>query len=135
VARPPIRSFWKAQLLSLALTYTTPMTVAQYEADICELKTLMNGSFAGSFRVTGFRLSHAQKSLSVVLKHLWCMGQIAEPPACPIDRIVLAKVAADPLPSWTKANSLGEHQMMFGLIQAAARGEKQSVAQWELVTF
>lgn len=135
VTRPPIRNFWKQLLRQLAAAYAAPVSLAHYEDDICQLQRLMNDTFSGSFRPAGFRLSHAQKSLSVVLKHLWCMGRIAEPTACPIDRVVLRGVSEGPLQSWTRVNSLNEHREMFDRVLSAANAAGKPVAQWELLTF
>jgi len=135
ILRPPIRRLWKQHLRQLAGAYVVPMTLAHYENDICQLQRIMNEAFNGSFCEIGFRLSHAQKSLSVVLKHLWCMGRLAEPPACPIDRVVLGKVCGGRLQPWTRVNSLTEHREMFNKVLSAATHAGKSVAQWELLTF
>lgn len=135
VMRSPIRSLWKLHLRRLANAYVAPASLSHYEDDICQLQRLMNDAFLGSFAQPGFRLSHAQKSLSVVLKHFWCMGRIAEPPACPIDRVILRSVSVGPLQPWTRVNSLQEHREMFGRVLAAADAAGKTVAEWELLTF
>jgi hypothetical protein len=39
----------------------------------------------------GYKYGVAQKLLNLFLKYLWCLGTIAEPPHCPVDRIIIGK--------------------------------------------
>lgn len=135
VARRPIQRRWKDLLSSRIGQYEDPVSIDSYEEDVWRLRRTMNLSFTDSFREPGFRVSHAQKSLSVFLKHLWCMNRIVEPPACPVDRVVLQKVTHGPPGTWTRVDSLAEHRELFARIRSAAEAEGRSVAQWELLTF
>ena len=70
-----------------------------FEKDIVALQQALDARFGHLLRptqkgyVAGFRVSHAQKSLSLLLKHAWCHGLMDEPPSCPVDRLILT--AAD----------------------------------------
>jgi len=84
--RIQIREQWGKLLVSLGSKYTIAQQNADtFKKDIEVLKNLMNikenmSCFQNSHQndgfEAGFRLSHAQKSLSVYLKHLWCRGEL-----------------------------------------------------------
>ncbi|MFC4892194.1 hypothetical protein ACFPDQ_03930 [Pseudofrancisella aestuarii] len=40
----------------------------------------------------GFCIGVSQKVLNLYLKYLWCLGEIKEPPHCPLDGIVLGEL-------------------------------------------
>lgn len=65
-----------------------------------------------------FRISHSQKSISVFVKHLWCMDVISEPNICPVDRIILGKteVRKNKDINWGYVNSIEEHKRKFTYI-------------------
>lgn len=100
--RSEVRATWSRLLTEAAQKYVEPQTVETYEFDFLSIRESMNATHGTKFRNVphprykksppGFRVSHAQKSLSVYLKHLWCIGFIVEPPSCPVDRIILERV-------------------------------------------
>ncbi len=131
--RKIIRDFWTRQLDSY--TYNNVfLTISSFEKAIVELKDSMNQEFREKFCSDGFRISHSQKSLSVFIKHMWCMDEIDEPAICPVDRIILSETKSKDI-SWTKVNDLAQHQKKFLFIQNAANNAGLSVAQWELLHF
>ncbi len=112
------------------------------------LEHLGQGDFAprgaGGFTSTGpstgrmgFKLSVAQKCLSLALKHAYAHGVIGRPPVCPVDRIVLnaaSSVTGRPWRvNWTDVNKIEEYDRHFDLLNEAAgfRG----IADWELLRF
>jgi hypothetical protein len=135
---------WKQLLDELAAEYATPATREKYENDLVRLQAHMNRHFGLYFRQArhpkfgyepGFRISHAQQSLGVVLKHYWCLDLIAMPPECPVDRPVLVAARAGELNSkWTDVNSIVSHQFKMGWLADAAANEELSIAEWELKT-
>ncbi len=135
--RVPIRNFWKQKLEELSEKYTDIQDVATYESDILYLQDIMNTNFRDQFQ-EGFKVSHSQKSLSVFLKHLWCMGQIATPPQCPVDRIVLRHVGFPNFqPSWTQVNTIEDHRVHINLLfnSPSRANSNLCLAKWELLTF
>lgn len=138
--RNNIRKAWGEKLKELGRKYTKKQNEKQYLADTLVLKNYMNLSFPHSFKNERpgydkeFRISHAQKSLSVYLKHLWCMGEIEEPPLCPIDRIVLTKVGLNGHnAAWGYINT---QELLNEKIETirVMKGEL-SFAVWELLNF
>jgi hypothetical protein len=53
------------------------------------------------------RIGLAQKALNLYLKYLWCLGEIHEPPHCPLDSIVLGQVPGCKDVRWTLIATLG----------------------------
>lgn len=110
----PIRSFWQEQLEELTRKYKdAQQSETTFINDIESLKSVMNERFPESFHngfgnfEDGFRIAHAQKSLSICLKHMWCRGQLNyTPPVCPIDRIILNSLGCND--AWTKVNHIYE---------------------------
>jgi len=136
---------WKQLLNDLAAQYKSSVSITKYEADIGWLCEQMNTQFGVQFRSDrhpkfdydpGFRISHAQKSLSVFLKHLWCLESISMPPQCPIDsRILEATGVRYPRNRWTHVNTIEEHRAQIAMLTACAKKNGLPLSEWELVTF
>lgn len=77
-----MRRKWK----ELLLKYSYDVSANTFADTVHQLQTELI-VFAGNAAMV--RLSHAQKSLSLFLKYLWCNGLAPLPPACPIDRAIL----------------------------------------------
>ena len=77
-----------------------------------------------------YHLAAAQKLLNLQLKYLWCAGKIAEPPHCPIDRIVLR--AAECNDNWTGMREMKQYENCIEAIRAKADEANKSIARWEL---
>ena len=98
-----IIDYWRKQLDILAKKYKEEQSRETFLKDVKHLVENMNKKFGDSFSSTKFRFSHAQKSLSVLLKYRWCKGVISRPPVCPIDRNVLHEMHSPyKYWSWTK---------------------------------
>jgi hypothetical protein len=140
-----IRADWADLLKAISLKYAAPVTASQYELDIESLKQIMNERFSGQFRRDrhpkydydpGFRISHAQKSIAVFLKHKWCMGAIDVPPQCPVDNIVLEAAGLRyPETKWAYVNTIEEHRVKIAPLAARAQASGLELAEWELVAF
>jgi hypothetical protein len=140
--RRDVRVHWMRLLDELASKYTHSVSASEYESDIATLQAEMNRRFVGRFYAAehpryhyepGFRVSHAQKSLSVYLKHLWCLGKIERPPECPVDSVVLRKaglVGRDT--RWALVNTIEQHRLQIGLLETKAADVGLSLAEWEL---
>jgi hypothetical protein len=143
--RKVVRTDWGKELLLIAEKYKENQTKEIFNEDILKLKEFMNTRHGDSFRRSphpkykydiGFRISHSQKSISVFLKHLWCMNKISEPPVCPVDRIILEKIGeSGKSASWGYINSLEIHNSKVAEINEFALKENKSIAIWELTNF
>ena len=91
-----------------------------------------------------FRIGAAQKALNLYLKYGWARGIILEPPHCPIDSIVLAKIKKCPRSAqcqiclstiWTTICTTHEYLHFVEKARDAARAHGQSLARWELAVW
>ncbi len=138
-----IRNEWEKYLQKLAKKYSKKQDEGTFISDVEELKAHMNKEFPADKKrfMNGqdgydkeFRVAHAQKSLSVYLKHLWCRGKVDLPPVCPVDGIMLKHVGNND--AWTKVNSIEEYRSHLALMKTAAENSGfASVAEWELVVW
>ena len=134
--RLEVRHFWEDQLQQKYLKYKNEVPFKTFIKDVLEICKEMNKKFNSPeyFSETGFRISHGQKSFSVYLKHLWCLGLIEKPPACPVDRRIL-KIAGAPADkqSWGKTNSICEYARQVNYIKKAAGSDH--ISDWEVIKF
>jgi hypothetical protein len=119
----------------LAEKYVNVQSKETYLADVRGLSRFMTEEYPEAFAEGCFSFARAQKSLSVLLKYRWCIGQIATPPLCPVDRRVLKGMGA-PYNTW-KWTELTEQQYLhaYDHLQVLADNQNLSVAQMELLWF
>lgn len=144
VNRYPIKEYWKTLLQNIGEKYRTLQSEETFFNDIVCIKNQMNNQFCDAFKnqrrkyEQGFRISHAQKSLSVYLKHLWCMNIIEQPPFCPIDSNVL-RLANAPDVRWCHVNSMELYMTHVAAIRLGKEAnpsyDGDSIAVWELFEF
>jgi len=78
-------------------------------------------------------IGRAQKLLNLYLKYLWCLGEIAEPPHCPIDRKIIKKVeSGSNITSWTNMKEINQYEDLIEKIRKKAKEKNLSIAEWEL---
>jgi hypothetical protein len=82
----------------------------------------------------GYKYGVAQKLLNLFL-YLWCLGEIAEPPHCPVDRIIISKTRYKDDRNWTDIIRRLEYEEVIEEIRRLARREATSIARWELVAY
>jgi hypothetical protein len=70
------------------------------------------------------RFGTSQKAFNLYLKYLWALGEVAMPPHCPIDSVVLNKVGI--FDSWTKCDS---REQYMGWVNAIRK--QLSLTEWE----
>lgn len=80
----------------------------------------------------GYKYGVAQKVLNLALKYYWCLGQIKEPPHCPIDKIVIDKTPFKGNINWTQILTERKYLQVITAIRSLAEQENRSIAQWEL---
>lgn len=136
-----IRKFWINQLISIGGKYRTKQSIETFISDIVNLKNSMNTEFPGRFNNgkdgydNGFRIAHAQKSLSIFLKHMWCNNLITEiPPVCPIDGVILKYCGC--FAPWTKVNSIDSYNEQLAIVENKKRMDGfESLAEWEVCKY
>jgi hypothetical protein len=129
--RKEITTEWCKKLKKLSEKYIDKKPIKTFENDILNLQKIMNKEFGEKIY---FKLSHSQKSLSIFLKHLYCLNIIEIPPCCPIDSIVLRKTESLNK-TWTTVDDLKTHRDRFSYIQKESKKLGMNVCHWELITF
>ena len=142
-----IHKTWTEELISLFDKYKNKeQTKEVFVVDVMALQRRMNKAFPVSFKNNGkslgknkerdkdydleFRIAHSQKSLSIFLKHMWCITpNMPMPPVCPIDRNILKE--AKIYNPWTKLNCIKKYNEWLNKIECVAG--KERLAKWELV--
>ncbi|WP_396269502.1 hypothetical protein [Ideonella sp.] len=127
--RASVLSFIETQLLS---SYKTGCSEAAHIANIerlVEFATAEGGKLLGP---DGYKFGVAQKLLNLLLKYLWCLGHVAEPPHCPVDRLILAKTSHRNKLNWTEITAASEYKDAINAIRIVAKAADLSLPQWEL---
>jgi hypothetical protein len=60
------------------------------------------------------------------------VGLIAEPPHCPVVRVIIARLSGEIEIHWTEFTSVGECQRAINAVRAEAASHQLSLAEWEL---
>ena len=132
VFRASVLSFIETNLLP---KYKTGCSEADHVANIQSLVnfgTKAGGDLLGS---DGYKFGVAQKLLNLLLKYLWCLGHLTEPPHCPVDRIVLAKTTLRDKLNWTEIKDVAKYNEAIEAIRVVANADKLSLPQWELHSY
>lgn len=119
------------KLENLAPMYKTPVSEDRHILNITNLSNNLSKSFGTTLHGGRFRIGSAQKALNLYLKLLWCLGIVDEPPHCPFDSIVAAKLRLTL--KWTQLDDIEEYRSLVAETKKIV--EPQSIAQWELETF
>lgn len=141
-----VRAEWESQLCAMTRKYCEhTVSSSEYESDLLTLRAYMNERFRSLFRQLphpryryspGFRVSHAQKSLGVAIKHLWCLGTAYTPPQCPVDSVVLRAAGARyPSTKWAYVDSIEVHRELVSRLSRAAAARGLGLAEWEAEVF
>lgn len=135
------RNYWKVRLQEIGLTFLENRDLKYYLEQVVDFSVEMNSMFSEilspnkEFYDNGFRIAHSQKSISVYLKHLWCMDAIPPPPCCPLDRIISERAGILLPASWTKMNNISDIEITLNQFQGLAAHENKLLCQWELELF
>lgn len=129
-ARRPFHESLRALLEELAKEYIVPVGEDMHIRNIERITLELSANHQDVLAVGGMRIGLAQKALNLYLKYLWCLGEIPEPPHCPIDRIVLERLPGYQNVCWTQIDSLDEYRRIIAAAKIAAKGV--SLAVWEL---
>lgn len=121
----------KALLVELEDKYKNKVTEEEHLLILGRLKSDIENKGKKTLKKSSISFGTVQKLLNLYLKYLWCLGFTAEPPNCPIDRIILNTIK-DYKTSWTKMDKK-EYITAINKIRAV-KGIK-SIAEWELNEF
>lgn len=83
----------------------------------------------------GYKYGVAQKLLNLALKYYWCLGLIAVPPHCPIDRIVISETKFKSLIKWTQITKKSAYEEIIEEVKHLAYNKGLSVPVSELTIY
>jgi hypothetical protein len=120
-------------LKGLESQYHSPVSDEGHCRNISRLADALTNKHGRILKGRRMRVGVAQKAVNSYLKLLWCHGWIAEPPHCPLDRVVLSEVSNPPI-SWTKMEKIGEYKSAIESVRRyiSEEGIGLSIAKWEL---
>jgi len=112
--------------------YKVAVGEQQHCKNIRGLINYANAIDTGLLGENGYKYGVAQKVLNLSLKYHWCLGQIEEPPHCPIDKIIIDKTIYRGKVNWTQMLTETEYLKVISAVRSLANREKCSIALWEL---
>ena len=116
--------------------YVSPVDEASHNARIEHLSEAVTElDQDGVLRKGGYRIGVAQKLLNLQLKYMWCLGLVAEPPHCPVDRVIINKTGLRNRVAWTQLFKIHDYQAVISAVREVAAAEGLSIAKWELTAY
>ena len=113
--------------------YLTPVDEGRHLKNLLSLQKWIDTNYRHVLAGQHIRLGIVQKLLNLNLKYRWSMGDIPEPPHCPLDRIILGKLDIRPVPTWTSLDCPKEYIRLIDEVRVVAGSD--SIAVWELRTY
>jgi hypothetical protein len=129
-ARRSLHGELRAALRECASAYADPVSDEDHVKNIVALADRISGLCGDVLAGGRFRLGSAQKALNLHLKYRWCLGWCPQPPHCPFDAIVLARIPGWHGPTWTALDSVDDYRRLVAAARACANPE--SLPVWEL---
>jgi hypothetical protein len=131
-AKEDFREYFRKVLVVAAKAYEKTVTDRQHFTRINNLADGLSNTFGAVLAGQRMRIGIVQKALNLYLKYLWTVGKIPEPPQCPFDNLVIARVPGS-WTRWTRLDSLDEYVRLVAAARVEAGGI--SLAEWELRLF
>lgn len=115
-----------------AINYYKPIPEDIHNQNIIEICKDVSLKHSAILIDSKLRIGTTQKAFNLYLKFLWCLDpNRADPPHCPIDRVVLNHAGIGG--AWTKLDSLELYmQWIARLKETATKAGFSSIQQWEL---
>jgi hypothetical protein len=133
--RRPFQCALRSYLEAKAIDYKICISEEVHVSNISDLAKNLSESFPTVLVDSRMRIGLAQKALNLYLKYLWCFGQIAEPPHCPIDARILRRLPGFNRVRWTRLDQIDEYMSIVNSVRTEASAIDISIAVWELQTY
>lgn len=136
--REEIKRFLRAELFDLLNKYEDKIEEKEHIKNIVIFQEKLSERYKDSFVGGNIGFGRAQKLINLYLKYAWACGFIYEPPHCPLDSIVVAKLKAlgqdlSAVPSSWIRYKQEDYEIVIEKIKNVI-GE-HSIASWELTAF
>ncbi len=132
-SRRAFQTALRTKLEQIGGAYTKEMDDETHIRNIVELSDSLTRSHTNILTGGRLRLGTAQKALNLYLKYLWCLGKIHQPPHCPFDFRIIAKLPSYNGPRWTELDSEKDYRKLVAA--AKAKAKRATLAVWELRTY
>lgn len=132
-----VQDDWKLTLWSAGLQYDRKISGKLHLRRIAAIADFISGSQRKLLHGKRMRFGVSQKALNLYLKYLWCLDIIPEPPHCPLDGIMLNKIAKIGA-TWTKSDCPEEYEYWIKECRKKAEAagfDKNALPAWELKSF
>lgn len=105
--------------------------------NIGKIKKCISNKWRRLLNGGNIRIGICQKLVNLYLKYLWCIGEVNQPPHCPVDRSILNHCKNKKIRNinWTTLDSIKVYKNIMQEIYNIAKKDKLSIAEWELKTF
>lgn len=133
--RKPFQKSLRLLLEEKSEDYSVSVSDAAHLENIEHISRELSARHADVLTNNGMRIGPAQKALNLYLKYLWCLGEIPEPPHCPIDATVLSRVPGCAGVHWTMMKTIEEYRVVIEKARAVATQKRLSLPEWELRLF
>lgn len=107
----------------------------QHYKNIESLIAKANSLNLGILGPEGYKFGVAQKLLNLSLKYMWCLGHIAEPPHCPVDRIIINKTNLKGKVNWTDIKDRNAYEAVIDEIKKLSSAKSITPSRWELLIY
>ena len=113
--------------------YVNPVKEAEHVKNISSIAGSINKKWSSSLIDGEIPIGVVQKAFNLYLKLMWCLKEIPEPPHCPLDKIIIDKLAYKHRKSWTKTRDIETYKTL--VVELKKLAGSKSLAVWELETY
>lgn len=127
-----VKELLRCEIQKKAKSYSNEIREAQHVKNIKAIADAINKKYASCLLHDQIPIGVVQKAFNLHLKLMWCTGQAAEPPHCPIDKVIIDKLPYKHRRSWTKIRDIETYKHLVGALKTLAEKSERSLAIWEL---
>lgn len=125
-----VRDCISSKLLNLLTQYHRVVDHDLHCMNICDLSDFVSQRHSRVLVGGRFRIGNAQKALNLLLKYLWTLDRIPEPPHCPFDAIVIQQIPSHRNVRWTQLDNIDDYSIL--VTEANKIAHPRSLSMWEL---
>ncbi|QIB66955.1 hypothetical protein [Kineobactrum salinum] len=113
--------------------YANPVAEDLHMSSISSIANAINKNWSAALLDDEIPIGVVQKAFNLYLKFMWCLKEIPEPPHCPLDKVIIDKLAPTHRKSWTKIRDIETYNILVAELRKLAGS--RSLAVWELETY
>lgn len=133
--RRGVKQTLKAAINELVPKYRSRVREKTHVNRILAIKKQIDRQWRDALISGGMPIGVIQKAFNLYLKLLWCRGRVAEPPHCPLDKIIIDSLPVKQRRPWTRISDIETYEVLIKNLKVVAGEKNLSLATWELVTY